>query len=855
MTLNGETKIESSTIDWQNPYPALSSFREEDKEYFFGRDKEIRELVDRIEKNVLTVLLGKSGVGKTSLLQAGLMPELKKKYYLPIYLRINYDNKKTSPIAQVKEAIESKIKKVDKTIDSIGDLSLWEYFYKVRILGGVVTPLLFFDQFEELFEAGKEDPEKVDLLVTELGDLAQNWLPLTVQERYKNQRIPYAEKEPNYRVLLSLREDYFLQLKNLRRFMPSVVKDRYHYRVHQLKGRGALGAVLKPGKEIIKDETVAVEIIQKIPGSEDTDYSPYEEQNGSWEGKKIEPFLLSLFCYKINAIRVGQEKEVITRELLKVVKAKTIMEDFYEKNIEKFRPDVKIALEELLLTPEGRRIFVPVKGGRLESEYDVSDDEIKTLENKRIIRKVERGEVKYIELIHDVLAPILKESRDERKLEEKQRDDLKKEEEKRKKQLAAKQKKFLIIIAVIFIVATIVSTKFGLDANIQKDKAEKKSRNNKAYALAARSANLLSKDAGVSFRLAEEAYNTEKNNPVAYNALLDAYFKRDVTPREFHPQSQTAQFFAVFCPPKEKLRFVTVSSEKLILWELSGGNEYRTEQENNLGLGEKAAVSPDGNYFAFLTKDDNIIGLWNLAEKTIKPKGLDVLGGVNSVAFSPDGEKILTGNRDNTARLWDLNALIEGRKDKPLVVFKGHGNEVNSAVFSPDGKYVVTGGWDGTARLWSSGGNEIEKFNCSTDSSVDSAVFSPDGKYIVTSDSHTKVQLWNLKGKELRTFEGHTGGVKSAMFSPNGKYIITAGDDETARLWDSDGNQVFKFEGFKAIIHTASFSPDGKYVLIAPAEGPARLRLVDPETIIRFADKNGVPRLTEEKKKEYNIIE
>jgi len=831
-----------------NPYKGLYSYEEADREKFRGREEETETLFRLVKHNFLTVVFGKSGIGKTSLLNAGLFPRLRAGEFLPVNVCLDYSSPAPDLVEQVRRRIEDELEKGFAPGET-----LWEYFHRVRHFGGTggkrITPVLVFDRFEEMFSIGK-DRKGTAAWKEELYYLLEDQFPASVRKRLLSgdEDLSYSGDTPDVRVIIGLREDYLPHLNSLKSRIPSI--DRVMHRVVHLNGPQARKAIDIPGG--IQDKKTINEMVRLFyPGEAEEDEKIPEEN------LEIEPSILSLLCYQL--IEEGDFKLVAGRTHGK------ILEDFYYSVIRDVTEEACEFIESKLLTEGGTR--TPY---RLEPGFHLGKV-IDTLVSRRILRKVYYGGKEHIEIIHDILAPVIKRSRDERKSEAKRREEFRKAEERRKKELEEaeekrkleleeRKKKFNRVIIAIISTAAVILAILASYAYIQKDRAEEQeriareeSKNNKAYALAARSANLLSTDADVSFRLAVEAYNTVKTNPVAYNALLEAYFKRDVTPREFHPKSETSEFFAVFAPDKERLRFVTVSSEQLILWKLSDGKENKIEQKNELGLRAKTAFSPDGKYFAFLTRLDEEIGIWELDKDKIVSLKLGV--GVNSVAFSPDGKKILTGNRDNTARLWDLNALIEGRKDKALVVFKWHENEVNSAVFSPKGEYVVTGGWDGTARLWSSEGEKIEKFNCSKGSSVDSAVFSPDGKLIVTADNHTKVQLWDLKGKELKVFEGHTNAVKSALFSPDGKYIVTASDDETVRLWDLDGNQVFKFEGFKVIIHTASFSPDGKYLLIAPAEGPAQLRLVNPEEIIRFADENGVPPLTGDEKKIFNIIE
>ncbi|MCP5105223.1 MAG: hypothetical protein GY950_17675 [bacterium] len=830
-------------VDPQHPYPGLYSFRETDSGYFHGRQRETNDLAGLIGDNVLTVVFGKSGVGKTSLLRAGLIPHLSGRYFLPIYLRIDFNDKEKSPIAQVKEAVVSEIKKLARSAEPFGDLTLWEYFSAVKIRKGFIKPLLFFDQFEEMFSIGKNNPESVNQLVTEIADLVENRVPVSVQEKLEkgNKTIDYSRREPDFRVVFSLREDYLPQLEMLYKHIPSVRYSRY--RVSQMKGKEAIDAVLKPGEEIIKDPEVGVEIIKKIPGAKDADYKPYENIAESWETKKIEPFLLSLFCFQVNENRMEAGAKEITGEMVKGVYTEDIIKDYYEKNIGRFNPNVKTAIEDLLLTGDGHRKLEAVDS--LKSGYGITAEEIGRLVNRRIIRQETRLGIDYVELIHDVLVPILEESRERRR-----------EGERREKELAAKKRKYGRVILAIVCMAAVSLALLTWYAFEQKKKAEKENQINKAYGLAAYSTNLLDKDPTLSFRLAESAYLTERSNPAAYNALLSAYYTGgdDNTDRLWHTAfengfdqltrhtSERSDFFAAFSPNGKWI--LTVSSDKAILWDRDGRRVKSVEPGAGLRLRKNAAFSPDAKYIAFLTNSDKEIGLWALDEKEMA--SLKFEEGVNSAAFSHDNKHIITANRDHNARLWDL-------KGNMLAVFKGHTGEVNSAVFSNDDKYIVTAGWDKTIRLWDSKGNEIKTFPVQNQG-VYSAEFSRDGQKIVTAGQDGTARLWDLNGQEEVVFEGHTGEVRFARFSPGGKYIITGSDDHTARLWDLKGIQVFKFKEAKDVIHTASFSPEGSDILIAPARGPVRLRLVNRKAILDSVNKQGIRRLNEEEKRKYNII-
>src|SRR5471032_1559471 len=97
--------IDAPSVDEKNPWLGLASFTEETRQYFYGREEEVAELARRVQRKLLTVLFGQSGLGKTSLLRAGLVPRLRDEAYCPVYVRIDYAPESPSPSEQIKQAI------------------------------------------------------------------------------------------------------------------------------------------------------------------------------------------------------------------------------------------------------------------------------------------------------------------------------------------------------------------------------------------------------------------------------------------------------------------------------------------------------------------------------------------------------------------------------------------------------------------------------------------------------------------------------------------------------------------------------------------------------------------------------
>ena len=222
-------------VNEDNPWVGLQEFTEEIQSFFHGREDETESLLNRARRRVLTVLFGQSGLGKSSLLQAGLFPRLRAERFLPVYIRLNY--KETATLReQVKEFITSEVsraiergelsaKRGDEPFVSpvpSADESMWRYLHR-RVSGlrdrdgQPVVPVLVFDQFEEIFthrRDGKTGGTEFRPFLRELADCVENRLPEMIKERLEQEpdaRDEFVDLElgrQEYRIILSLREDY-----------------------------------------------------------------------------------------------------------------------------------------------------------------------------------------------------------------------------------------------------------------------------------------------------------------------------------------------------------------------------------------------------------------------------------------------------------------------------------------------------------------------------------------------------------------------------------------------------------------------------------------------------------------------
>jgi WD40 repeat protein len=216
-------------------------------------------------------------------------------------------------------------------------------------------------------------------------------------------------------------------------------------------------------------------------------------------------------------------------------------------------------------------------------------------------------------------------------------------------------------------------------------------------------------------------------------------------------------------------------------------------------------------------------------------------GAVYSARFSPDGNLVATGGYDNLVMIWnpsevfpaDINARLkdEPEQQSKFVRLSGHNGPVRSVAFSPNGQLVVSGSEDNSIRVWDVAAGKGVKTLRGHGSAVRACAFSPDRKHVVSGGDDQRIRVWNLEGyQEVRVlhatvFAGHEDAVLAARFSRDGKQIVTASRDRTASLWDAaTGKPVRRFqEGHEFLVSTAEFFPDGTHLATGAGDNSVRV--------------------------------
>jgi WD40 repeat protein len=191
---------------------------------------------------------------------------------------------------------------------------------------------------------------------------------------------------------------------------------------------------------------------------------------------------------------------------------------------------------------------------------------------------------------------------------------------------------------------------------------------------------------------------------------------------------------------------------------------------------------------------------------------------VRSVAFSPDGQFLVSGSSDFTVEGWNA------RTGESIGALAGNTGKVSSVTFSPDGELLASGGFDKTVRVWKL--PDGEPFHALDHSDwVFSVAFSPDNRILASGGADKEIKLWNLKtGELLRVLAGHSHWVLSLAFGPDGRTLISSSADKTVRVWSlpqtDDPPPAFEHPDW---VRSVAFGPGSRFVTSGSQGGAIRV--------------------------------
>lgn len=419
----------------QNPWRCLAAYKEPqygDKEtyLFCGRDRETYELASLVKNNLYVTLYGRTGIGKTSLLEAGVFPQLRREGYVPVVVRFDLLGNSEKTFAElVVQSIENQDLVIEETNNNGTILSvidgkpnveyLWEYFATRHFYDGEreVFPMIVLDQFEENLIANRDKSESLLKQIYALID--------------DNKEFPEGyHSETNFRFVISIREDELFRLEECidRNHLLDFKKNRY--RLTHLSKQDAEEVICMPGGNLLPDNkeerhTIIDRILNQAT-DEDSD--------------NINTLLLSLVCsclYERCIVRNADRFTVSDIDAL----GDNLLIDFYESlHIKK---KIREVIENKFIDTKGRRNVVNIVDLNIpQSELD----ELCT-GNKRILQRMN----KRMELIHDLLAYAIFETKQKRQ----------------KKSLRRILKIYLLVLFLIVLITGLFGSVFSFsDSNV-----------------------------------------------------------------------------------------------------------------------------------------------------------------------------------------------------------------------------------------------------------------------------------------------------------------------------------------------------------------------------------------------------
>ncbi len=863
-----------------SPYIGLKRFEQQHAGIFFGRNAEVRKLIDKIQSIYPIILYyGQSGIGKSSLLEAGLIPRLESTHQFVVMRHLHEQGMVHQLIRGLYACIHFDIP--DTLPEPQEVVELWREVEKVK-----GKPLVFiFDQFEEIYIKAGAHPDKV-------------WAEFC---RYLKPLSDALSDSKAGKIIFSFRAEYLPQIQD------ALSKNRIAKTDLLLAPIGRQGMVeavsgvagnpLTADFYHLHEGHIEADLIEKIVVDLRQDlHSPiapmlqilltklWDRATKNQEGERI----LSLNLYnEIHKEGIALHDFIQTRFASIRALDQDSSRAFYKEKVES--SGLVLDLLEQFVTKRNTTDSLAITEviNRYPHRSKVMAKLIVHLVDARVLGEFVVNGEQCLSLAHDTLAPIVRELYDisdrpgqrargilEGKIHSGIADshldaeDLAQVEEgldgmrtltqdetaliersTLERDKALKRQK---LVRRVGIGAVVLILAFGLAATLFWRDATRRAFEAETNRIAALSFGAFEHDNSAGINLAIEAVNrhlnketgfalsvvTEKAGPLYY-ASLDGH-RQAVFAVSYAPdgnavltgsQDSTAILWDLNGHAQMKFRghkapvsgvAFSPDSKKILTSSWDGtaklwnlSGEVIHSYEPQAGPLTAATFSPDGKFIATTHGDGNAL-MWTI-EGTIVQKFIGHTKPTTTVVFSPDGRYLFTTSQDMTGRLWTLDGSL-------VQEFIGHSGEVYSAAFSPDGQYVVTGSWDQSAILWNLKGEKLMAYINQDDDQgvmdrgVMSVAFSPDGRYILDGSYDFRVRLWSLEGEVVSTYLGHEKAVIGVAFSPDGRNILTGGEDQTAKLWRLQDKRMQTYNPAHASVLNVTYSPDGKHMLIGSAD-------------------------------------
>lgn len=760
-----------------NPFRALESYTKSDRESFFGRDGDLTLVIDRILTRRTTLLFAASGAGKTSFINARVVPELEGRFFIASHNRWSGKEPGALVLDTVRaEWAESPWNEKTPPVpppSGGGDSVLLAAFAAMQPRKSCSGALLILDQFEEVFQQHADTPG-LAAFVNSLAELIN-------------------APAPDVRVLFSMREEFLGELSIFDNRIPDLFNNYYRLKnpsrrqarsiIVNIVGRS--GVVPDAGLSSLLDDLV---MAGQVIG---------DSREGRSVRDSVPPPYLQIACHGLwekqfqssgkEARADGRKKEsegIAFPAEYTQGGALAQLHSYCDGILKRLDDTQRDRLAEalgFLITRRGAKVAYEVSA--LAEHSEMPEDELRTLldlmsaKGTKLFRRTEAADGStWYELYHDMYAPFLT---------------LWKASHQKERRARARQRWMGAGAAGFVVVASIAGLAFWSDRAVREQVVQ--------------------------------LHQREVNTPIGEYRLRFGRHKDGVLQVVFSPGGKhiaTASLdgTAKLWSPKSGLAEQTIAGDEPLNAVVFHPNPAKTLLATG---GARGAVR------LFDWSKGAVAREWRFGSA------------VYALAFDPNGQMLAcggegqllqwypTGGGDKQSLAWPsiVNALLYlPTRDLVLADSGGriariHDNvpatlsqfpqRVVAVATSPDGQLMAAGGYDRAVRVFDRSGKTLFSL-AGNSNSIWSVAISPDSKLVASGAVDGTIRIWETeKGAQVATLLGHVGSVNSIVFDPSGKTLISAGQDASVRVWDvASRQQVANLEGEWASPKTVQFSAD-----------------------------------------------
>lgn len=791
------------------PYRGLAAFKEEDAPYFYGRETVTQQLVTAVKTKHLVAVVGASGSGKSSVVFAGLIGQLKQDR--SHHWQIVSFRPGNHPVESLAMAITAAAIALSQGLENGNRLQELELEVELRnshtalqnSLESIITAspkshiVLIADQFEELYTLCQDSEERkifLDHLLNAVNTVPGFTLVLTLRADFFGEAL-------SYRPLSDALQDAQVNLgaMNALELETAIEKPAHSLNVQLEPGltQRLIDVVLDSPSHLPLLEFTLTQLWQKQQqgwlthqayadiGGVETALANHAEsiysQLSAADKERVRQILIQLVQptdYNTDIRRLATSEEIGEANwklVTQLADARLVVTNRHEiTNIE----TVEIIHEALIKNWRRLQQWMQIDGEFRRwqeqlrvviKQWENSDKDAGTLLRGKPLIDAESW---LLQRPQDI--PPHEQSFINLSLELREREQNEKN---------AVKRRIIISLATGFAGALILSI-FALWQWQQSDK--------------------LRQEIQISELKSQSLLNASKNQIKTLTYTIDV-LKR----LEKLKQLDTQTKISLLIPVVENLNQI---------------REYN-RLEGHEGEVTSVSYSPNGQLLASAS-GDTTINIWGKNGQLIQ-----TLTGhkdsVFSVTISKDSQLLIAGSFDNTVTCWRYNAATGLFDTRPFLTITEKDGLLATSL-TPDHQILATVNQKGQVKFWTLEGKLIQTTPAHSQK-ISSLSFSPDGRHFATASADKTVKIWTLAGKLITTLVGHSEEVLSVNFSPDGNTLATASKDKTVKLWDLTGKLLHTFNGHEDEVLDVRFSPDGKLIASASADDTVKIWSIDTQ--------------------------